>query len=98
MGRIMKRINLRALAFLLLIAVVVAGALAGATTVSQAARQNKTQSGSSMPVHHRKHISVSCRQLCEAGYEDCKAGGKKKGTHSCKRVYDECLSECATGQ
>ena len=98
MRPIRKQIDIRAFVFLLLIAAVIAGAFAGFATVAQAAGQNRNQSGARMPVHHRKHISVSCRQLCEASYDECKASGKKKGIHSCKRVYAECLSECTTGQ
>lgn len=97
MSRITKLMNLKTVTFLLLISLVNVGVFSGLTTVALASGQSNSQSVTRAPVHHKKHISVSCRQLCEAGYQDCKTSGKKKGIHSCKRVYDECLDECATG-
>ena len=98
MRRITKRMNFRALVFLLLIAVVAAGAFVSLTTVALATGQSNSQSRTRTPAHPRKRISVSCKQLCLASYDDCRASGAKKGIHSCKRVYSECLQECATAQ
>ncbi len=95
---ITKRLNVRALTFLLLVSVVGTGAIAGLKTTALATGQNNSQSKTRTPAHPRKHISVSCKQLCIASYDDCRASGAKKGVHSCKRVYNECLQECATGQ
>jgi hypothetical protein len=94
MVHIMKRINLRSLAFLLLIAVVAASASARLPAIGPATGQvNSNQQGATRSPSHRDDnrsakvtssdrrtaAVIACKQSCEVRYDNCVAAWVAKG-------------------
>jgi hypothetical protein len=75
-----------------------AGLLGSRLSVAGTLGQNSHQSKTRAPVHHRKQVHISCRQICLSDYEACKSPGVKRGVRSCKAVYNECVAECPPAQ
>ncbi|MDT7602872.1 MAG: hypothetical protein QOF61_869 [Acidobacteriota bacterium] len=94
--QIRKRVNLRSLIFLLLTLVAAAGLFGALPSVAGAVGQTSNEAKSRTPVHHRKQVHVSCRQICLADYDACASPGAKRGVRSCKAVRNECLAACPT--
>jgi hypothetical protein len=95
MMQIIKRVNLRLLIFLLLFAVAAAGSFGALLPVAAAAGQNSNQEKSRTPVHPRKRVRVSCKQICLADYDACKDSHKRGARHGyCETTRSECLAAC----
>jgi hypothetical protein len=92
-----KRINLRSIIFLLLIGVAAVGLCGALLPVSAAAAgQNSNQARTRTPVHPRKQVHISCRQICLADYDACKDSHKRGARHGvCETSRSECLAECS---
>lgn len=88
----------RALTSLLRITVVAAVSFGALMSVAGAAGRTGNQSTTKSPVHHKKQVHVSCRQICLADYDVCAAPGAKRGVRSCKTVRNECLAACPAAQ
>jgi hypothetical protein len=99
MMQIIKRLHLRSLIFLLLIAIAAADLFSASPLVSAAAVQNSNQAKTRTPVHHRKKVNVSCRQICLADYDACKDSHKRGARHGyCETTRSECLAACPPAQ
>ena len=95
---IFRAINFRLLAILLFSIVAAVGLFGIPPTIAEAVGQNSNQSESRAPVHHKKQVHVSCRQVCLSDYDACKSDGAKRGVHSCRSVRDECFAACPAAQ
>ena len=97
--QIIKRINLRLLTFLLLLAVAAAGLLGALPRIAAATGQNSNQAKTRAPVNHRKKVDISCKQICLADYDACKDSHKRGARHGyCETNRSECLAACPSPQ
>jgi hypothetical protein len=99
MMQIIKRLHLSSLIFLLLLAVAATGLFGALPRIAQAAGQNNNQAKTRTPVHHRKKVNVSCKQICLTDYDACKDSHKRGARHGfCETTRSECLAACPPAQ